>query len=186
MLQTIKELMVPIDNYVTVNEDITVGEALTVLQQIRDKYQTEGRQYKPRQLIVLDKDNRVVGRLDQMDVVISLEPKYRTKRGTEAIKHISASGISPELLTEMMQWYSLWGETFEERCKKVITMSVKDCMRSPRRDEYIAEGESMETAVHHMVMGRHIALLVTRNDEVVGILRLSDIFDQIAHLATSR
>ena len=99
--------------------------------------------------------------------------------------HPRNTGISPELLREMMQWYSLWGESFEERCKKVITISVKDCMRSPRRDEYIAESESLETAVHHMVMGRHMALLVTLNDQVVGILRLSDIFDQIAYIASS-
>ena len=185
MHETITELMIPIENYVTVYEDVTVGEAIKVLQKIRDKYQTEGKQYKPRQLVVLDSDNKVVGRLNQMDVVSSLEPKYRSEPGDEAIKHISSSGISPTLLKEMMQWYSLWGESFSDRCKKVITMSVKDCMRLPRRDEYIAESESLETAVHQMVMGRHTALLVTRKDQVVGFLRLSDVFDQIAHIAAS-
>jgi len=183
MRQTIAELMVSIENYVTVYEDVTVGEALRVLVKIRDKYQAEGKEYKPRQLVVLDKDNRVVGMLNQMDVVSSLEPKYRTSSGDQAIKHISASGISPLLLKEMMQWYSLWGESFSDRCKKVITMNIKDCMRSPRQDEYIAERESLETAVHQMIMGRHTALLVTRDDQVIGILRLSDIFDQIAHIA---
>jgi len=185
MLQTIKELMIPVESYVTVYEDVTVGEAIKVLQKVREKYQAEGKQYKPRQLIVLSKDNQIVGRLNQMDVVASLEPKYRTRTGDDTIKHISASGISPAVLKEMIQWYSLWGESFTDRCKDIIKMSVKDCMRTIRSDEYIAENESLETAVHHMVMGHNLMLLVTRNDEVVGILRLSDIFDQIVHTATS-
>lgn len=183
MLQTIKELMIPIESYVTVYEDVTVGEAIKVLEKVREKYQAEGKQYKPRQLIVLNKDNQIVGRLNQMDVVSSLEPKYRTRTGDDAIKHISASGISPALLKEMMQWYSLWGESFIDRCKDVTKMSVKDCMRTIQRIEYIAESDSLETAVHQMVMGRNTMLMVTRNDEVVGILRLSDIFDQITQIS---
>jgi len=182
-MQTVKDLMIPIEKYVTVPDDTTVGEAIRVLQKIRDLYEAEGREYKPRHLIVLDKKNRVVGRLSQMDVVISLEPKYRTEHGDEAITHTSASGLSPELIKDMIRWYSLWGETFEERCQKVVKMSVRDCMKSPRKDEYIKDHESLEAAVHQMVMGRQTSLLVVHDQQVIGILRLSDVFDRIAHTA---
>lgn len=181
-MQSVKDLMLPIENYVTVHEDTSVAEAIRVLEKMRDKYEAEGREYRPRQLVVLDRQNRVVGRLDQMDVVTSLEPKYRTEPGSEAIKHISASGLSPELLKDLMRWYSLWGESFEERCRKVLKMTVQDCMHKPRRDEYVTQEESLETAVHQMVLGRHSSLLVTSKDAVIGILRLSDVFDQISRI----
>jgi len=185
-MQTVKELMVPIEKYVTVQEDITVQEAINTLETIRNRYQIEGTEYKPRQLIVLDRENRVVGRLSQMDVVMSLEPKYKSKHGDQAIAHTSASGLSPDLLKEIMQWYALWGESFDERCRKVLNMLVRNCMKAPRRDEYINENESLEVAVHQIVMGRHQSLLVMRDESVVGILRLSDIFDHIAEAARSK
>lgn len=180
MIQTVKDLMLPVDHYVTVQEDTTISDAIKILEKMRHIFESEGKEYRPRQLIVLDRQNRVVGRLTQLDVVTSLEPKYRSEQGDEAIKHISASGLSPELLKNMMRWYSLWGESFDDRCSKVARMNVKDCMRPPRRDEYIDENEALETAVHQLVLGRHSALMVTRKDEVVGFLRLSDVFDQIA------
>ena len=34
--------------------------------------------------------------------------------------------------------------------------------------------------MHKLAAGRHQSLLVTRNDGVVGILRLTDVFEQIA------
>lgn len=181
-MQLVKDLMLPIENYVTVHEDTSVAEAIRVLEKMRDQYEAEGREYRPRQLVVLDRQNRVVGKLDQMDVITSLEPKYRTEPGSEAIKHISTSGLSPELLKDLMRWYSLWGESFEERCRKVLQMTVQDCMHKPRRDEYVKEEESLETAVHQMVLGRHPSLLVTSKDTVIGILRLSDVFEQISRV----
>jgi len=59
-------------------------------------------------------------------------------------------------------------------------MKVKDCMFSVRSDEYVKEDDTLETAIHQLVMGNHRSLLVTREDSIVGVLRLSDIFQQIA------
>lgn len=182
-MQTVKDLMVSVDSYVTVPEETSVGEAIKVLEKVRRRYQEEGKEYKPRQLIVLDRANRVVGMLSQRDVVMALEPKYKTERGDEAVSYTSAAGLSPELLKSMMKWYSLWGESFDERCRRVIRMPVKECMHVPRRDEYIAEDERLETAIHQIVMGGSRSLLVTRSNQVVGILRLSDVFEQIARTA---
>jgi len=182
-MQSVQELMVPVDSYVTVPDGTTVGEAIRILEKVRHKYQSEGKEYKPRQLIVLDSQNRVVGMLSQRDVVVALEPKYKTEQGDEAIAHTSQAGLSPELLKSMMKWYSLWGESFDARCQKVIRMTVKECMHIPRRDEYITENEQLEAAIHQMVMGGSRSLLVTRGDNVVGILRLSDVFEQVSRAA---
>jgi len=185
-MEKVKDIMIPVREYVTVDEDMSIREAIAMLESMRRIYQTEGKEYRPRQLIVLDRENRVKGMLGQIDIVMSMEPKYQTMRRDEGIDHISASGLSPELLRSMMQSYSLWGESFETRCRKVINMKVKECMRSPTRGEYIEETESLETAIHQIVMGRHMSLLVSRGQEVVGILRLSDIFNQIALACTDK
>ena len=179
-MEIVKDLMIPIEQYATVNQDMTVREAIEALGTAQEKYQFQEGNYKHRALLVLNNEDQVVGKLSHLDIVMNMEPKYRTQKGSEAIAHTAASGLSPTLLKSIMSWYSLWGESFEERCQRVINMKVKDCMYTPRNDEYVQESDSLEVAVHQLVMGRHQSLLVTNGSKIVGILRLTDIFQQVA------
>jgi CBS domain-containing protein len=56
---------------------------------------------------------------------------------------------------------------------------VKDCMHTPGNDEYVQQSDSLELAVHQLVMGHHQSLLVTDGERVVGILTLTDVFEGI-------
>ena len=179
---TVGELMVPIECYATVDEEATIGKAIGVLAQARARQAAEGGDYRYRGLVVLDKQGQVVGKLSQRDIIMNLEPKYRTKKGSEAIAHTATAGFSPALLKSMIDWYSLWEESLEQKCQKALTMKVKDCMHTPRNDEYVNESESLEVAIHQLVMGHHQHLLVTRNREIIGILRLVDVFEQITEI----
>ena len=49
----------------------------------------------------------------------------------------------------------------------------------PTEGEYIDESASLGEAIHQLVMGRHQSLLVTREKDIVGILRLTDVFKYI-------
>jgi CBS domain containing-hemolysin-like protein len=53
-------------------------------------------------------------------------------------------------------------------------------MCAASNDECVLENELLEVAMHKLATGRHQSLLVTRDDGVVGILRLTDVFEQIA------
>ena len=52
-------------------------------------------------------------------------------------------------------------------------------MYTPSEGEYVDEDATLGQAMHQLVMGHHHSLLVTRKDEIVGILRLSDVFAKI-------
>ncbi|MBW1837426.1 MAG: CBS domain-containing protein, partial [Deltaproteobacteria bacterium] len=54
-----------------------------------------------------------------------------------------------------------------------------DFIQAPSEDEYIDENATLGEAVHQMVVSPYHSLLVTSGDEVVGILRLSDVFAKI-------
>ena len=41
------------------------------------------------------------------------------------------------------------------------------------------ENATLAEAIHILVMGHHQSLLVTRGDEIVGILRLTDVFSAV-------
>ena len=47
-------------------------------------------------------------------------------------------------------------------------------------DEVIEATATLDQAAHQIVMGHHQSLLVTEKGKVVGILRLSDLFAEVA------
>ena len=54
-------------------------------------------------------------------------------------------------------------------------------MQTPTEGEIIDQEASLETAVMQLVTGRHISLLVTRDKEIIGILRMTDAFAAVFH-----
>ena len=55
-------------------------------------------------------------------------------------------------------------------------------MRAPSEGEYIDENATLGEATHQLVAYPYHSLLVTSGEEVVGILRLSDVFTKICDL----
>lgn len=178
-MEIVKDLMVPVEECVTVNQEMTVREAIQILEKAQEKQRAKGGAYQYRALLVLNEENQVVGKLSHLDIVKNMEPKYRSQKGSEAIAHIYAAGFSPALLKSMMQRYSYWDESFERRCQEVLSVKVKDCMHPPGNDEYLQQSDSLELAVHQLVMGHHQSLSVTDGDCIVGILTLTDVFEGI-------
>ena len=55
-------------------------------------------------------------------------------------------------------------------------------MYTPTEGEYVNENDSLDVAIHRLVMGRHQSLLVTKDDDIKnisGILRKTDIFIEV-------
>ena len=98
-MEIVKDLMIPIEQYTTVNQDMTVREAIEALEAAQEKYQIQEGNYKHRALLVLNNEGQVVGKLSHLDIVMNMEPKYRSQKGSEAIAHTAASGLSPALST---------------------------------------------------------------------------------------
>ncbi len=54
-------------------------------------------------------------------------------------------------------------------------------MQTPSEGEFIEQDASLEMAVMQLVTGLHISLLVIRDKEIIGILRMSDAFAAVFH-----
>lgn len=172
-MQTIKvkDLMIPLAEYATVSEDATLYDAVIALEETQR--QVEGAHERHWSILVLDKANRVVGKISEWAVLWSIEPRYEQIGN---IRETSRYGFSPDFIRSMMEHYELWRKPFDNLCQRAARMSVKDIMRSPTEAEYISEDASLDEAVHQIVMGRHRSTLVKRGDTIVGVLRSSDVF----------
>ena len=173
---TVKDLMVPLSRYATVSEEATLGEAVKSLKMAQKEFdQTRD---KHRAILITDKDNRIVGKLSQLDVIRALEPKYMK---IDNPKSLSRFGFSQDYLKYTLKEHHLWENALDDICKKATKLIVKNFMYTPTEGEYVKENTSLSEAIHQLVMGRHQSLLVTRGEEIMGILRLTDVFREISN-----
>jgi CBS domain-containing protein len=177
---TVKDLMVPLSRYATVSEEATLGEAVKSLKMAQKEFdQTRD---KHRAILITDKDNRIVGKLSQLDVIRALEPKYMK---IDNPKSLSRFGFSQDYLKYTLKEHHLWENTLEDICKKATKLIVKHFMYSPTEGDFVEENASLSEAIHQLVMGHHQSLLVTKGKDIVGILRLTDVFREISNKISS-
>jgi len=175
---TVNELMVPLSEYATVSEDATLYEAVLALEKAQEKFEDKHTRYRHRAILILDKNRNVVGKLSQLDVLKALEPKYQDMlegRGSQRF------GFSRQFMKSMLQQYHLFANPLEDICRKAGEKNVKEFMYAPGEGEYVEDNASLDQAIHQLVMGHHQSLLVTRDEKIVGILRLTDVFAAVFH-----
>jgi CBS domain-containing protein len=175
--KTVRDLMVPLAEYAAVSEDATLFDAVLALEAAEGKY--DQRRDKHRAILVLDKTGHVVGKLSQWDVIKGLEPSYET---IGDFTSTSRMGFSPEFIKSLIKNYGLWDRPLRHLCGKAAQKKVKTIMYKPSEGEYVREEASLNEGIHQLIVGHHQSLLVTRDKEIVGVLRLSDVFREICHM----
>ncbi len=169
----VKDLMVPIDEYAVVAENATLAEALKALDSAQKKLPAG----KPphRAVLVKNAAGKVVGKLGHHGFLEALEPKYHTLGDVDKL---SRAGVSREVMDMMRQNFSFWQDDLDLTCRRAHNIRIKDVMKTV---EYsIEENASLAETIHLLIMWQVLSLLVTRDNQVVGILRLSDLFAEIA------
>jgi len=171
----VREIMVSLSEYATVSEDATLFEAVMTLEKAQEKY--EQSLYPHRAILIYNKKNKITGKISQLDVLRALEPKY--EKIIES-RSLSRFGYSNKFLESIFNQYNLWENPLNDLCRKAGKLKVKNFMTIPAESEYITEDRNLDEAIHKFVMGNYQSLLVTREKEIVGILRLTDIFREIS------
>jgi len=172
---TVKDLMVPLSEYVTVPKGSTLSEAVQALEKARQEHTLS--RYKHRAVLILDGNGRVIGKLSQLDVLRGIEPDSGKMAKLEDIRRY---GFSRNYINRQREQHRLESGIVEVLGKDATNLRVEDFMQASSEGEYVEEDTSLHTAIHQLVNGTHLSLLVTREKEIVGILRMSDVFVTVA------
>ncbi len=171
-----KDLMVPLSEYATVAVGSTLHEAVLALEKAQEEFREN--RCAHRAVLILDKDKQVVGKLSQLDFLRAMV--WKDKQAGEA-GDISKFGFSSKAIVFHMERNRVESVSGEEILSTAAKSRVEDYMQTLSEGEYIDENTSMDTAVHQLTTGLHLSLLVTRGEEIVGVLRLSDVFAAAIH-----
>lgn len=171
--QTVKELMMPLSEYALVPRSATLKEALRIMRETRKRL--VGERHGPRAVLVVDDQKRVVGQLGHLDILRALEPKYSHMGDLDLL---SRAGVSDQLVRSLMDNMKLWESTLDDACRRAAAQPVAHLMQPIA--ESIAADASVSEAIHKVLLSQSMRLLVTENDQVVGVLRLADLVADVA------
>lgn len=166
--------MVPLSEYATVSQEATLHDAVLALDDAQKKYSRQT--YLHRAILVLDDNGQAIGKLSQWDIIKAIEPRYNDITDSTSITRF---GFSADFIRSIIKSQGLWQKPLDNLCEKASQIKVQDVMYTPAEGEFVKEEASLDEAIHQLVMGHHQSLLVTRGPEVVGILRLTDVFSEI-------
>ena len=171
---TVKDLMVSLEDYATVSEDATLFEAVMMLENAQKKFDQD--RYHHRAILVYDRNGKIVGKVGQLDVLKSLEPKYADN---DKLKRLDRFGMDAAFIRNLVNQYDYLKKPMQDICEKAAEVKVKNVMHTPTAGEFVDENANLNQAILQLLVGKHQSLLVTRGNDIVGILRLTDVFKEI-------
>ena len=167
------DVMLPLEEYAVVSEDDTLYNAFITLEKAQEK-RTPGRQ-KHRAVLVRNNKNEIVGKLGHLGFLKALEPGYRHLGQLDIV---SKAGLTKEFITSMMKNFDLLQDDLDDIRNRTKTIKIKEVMRP--MTEQVDVNDTINEAIHKIIMWQVLSCLVTKGDKVVGILRLSDLFDEVS------
>ena len=170
----VREVMVPIGEYATVPQEANLYEAVIALEKAQNAFDPQ--KHKHSAILVLDERQKVVGKITMFQVLVALEPRY-TQLEAEGV--LTRLGHSHGLIEDLLKDHALWSEPLQFICNRAAQLKVTDFMETPSDGAFIDQNASMDKAIHQLVAYRIQSLIVTSGEEVVGILRLADVFSAI-------
>jgi CBS domain-containing protein len=164
----VRDVMIPTEEYTTVSDQATVGEAIEALAGSLLKEKT-GKSIGHRSVLVFDAQQRPVGLLTFRGLIRALEPRL----------------LDPEKIPgQTLPWVEdppsiVWDGFFTQLVHKEAGKKVKEIMRPIKLITVEADAPLMK-AVHLMIRHEISSLPVVEQDTVVGIVRINEIFLEVA------
>ena len=172
-IRRVKDLMLPLSEYAVASQEATLLDVIEVLEEAQKKL-PPGKQ-PHRAVLLKDEKGNIVGKIGQLAFLKALEPKYNVLGD---LKMLSRAGLGSDFISSMMQHYQLFQDDLALILKRASGIRAKEVMHPV--EENIGEDASISEAIHKIVMLQTLSMLVTRKHEVVGLIRLSDLFEEIA------
>lgn len=171
----VEDLMLSLEEYATISSECTIKEALQALDESQVGLVIGG--YRQRAILVLDRGGKVVGKLSHWAILRSLEPKY-LKNGD--LYSLSRAGLTNKFIESMQETFASLSGSLAAMCRAAARLKVKDAMVPINVS--IDKEEPLVRAIDTLILNHAQSLPVTSGGTVVGVLRLSDVFDVVKNM----
>jgi CBS domain-containing protein len=173
--RTVRDAMLKLEEYAVVSEEANLLDALRTLEESQE--QLSGGRHPHRAVLVKNDEGRIVGKLGHVAFLKALEPHYDEMADVGAMARAAMTG---KFMSSIMDDMALWQQDLSTYIARAKDTKVKHVMHpaTVRVDVDAPIGE----AIHKLVISQTLSLLVTKEDRVVGVIRLSDVFHIISKI----
>jgi CBS domain-containing protein len=130
----------------------------------------------PRLVAVRSQDGAVAGILGMVDLLRGLNPKYADKG---FFSDMAEHGVGSDMLGMLVEQYTLSPESLGAITHTAATNTVESLLGPPSADENIDAQATLDVAIDLMVLKRRDYLLVTRDQETIGVVDAVSVFDAL-------
>lgn len=170
----VSDLMIPLKGYKIVPEDLPLYEAIKIL--LEGENDSNGMSLHPaRAVLVKNKHGKIIGQIGHLDFLKALESKYNLMGDLDIL---ARADISSDFLDSMVANFGFWHDNLDILCSRSAKVPVGSIMRPIR--ESIEDTAPLIDAIHKLIMWQSMRVLVTHDSEVVGVLRLADVFTEVS------
>jgi CBS domain-containing protein len=156
----IKDLMIPLEDYPHIPYWFTLRQAMAIVREATLKF--EGA-FEPRAVLVFDEKYQLMGMLTLRDIIKGLEPRF--------LQETSLVKMDPSLAV-------LMGDHLGPDMRQASQRPVSEVM-SPI--QVTVDGSAPMGKALYLMIKENVGLLpVIQDNKVAGMIRLSDLFNEIA------
>jgi CBS domain-containing protein len=156
----VKDLMIPLEDYPHIPYWFTLRQAMAIVREAAIKFEGS---FEPRAVLVFDEKYQLMGILTLRDIIKGLEPRFLTE--TNLIK------MDPSLTV-------LMGDLLGPQMKEHSQRPVSEVM-SPI--QVTVDGNAPIVKALYLMIKENVGLMpVIQDSKVAGMIRLSDLFGEIA------
>ncbi|MBD3333162.1 CBS domain-containing protein [candidate division GN15 bacterium] len=168
----VRDVMIRLEQYPVISTDATLLDAVVALEAAQ---QALGSDRQPhRAVLVADENSKIVGKIGQLTFLKSLQPQVDLAEDEE---RLARAGVSEDLLSTVKKHARELELNLSDICAHASAIRARDVM--VKTTHSIDVSAPLADAVHRLVQWQQLSLLVTEQSRVVGIIRLSDLFELI-------
>jgi CBS domain-containing protein len=158
----VKDLMIPLEDYPHIPYWFSLRQAMAIIREASIKFEGS---FEPRAVLVFDEKYQLMGMLTLRDIIKGLEPRF--------LKETNLVKMDPSLTV-------LLGDLLGPNLKEASQRPVSEVM-SPI--QATVDGDAPVVKALYLMIKENVGLMpVIQDNKVAGMIRLSDLFGEIAQL----
>jgi CBS domain containing-hemolysin-like protein len=173
MRTRVGDIMMSLRDYAVVFEEATLLEALEALRASVEKLPPDKQPH--RAVLVQDRRGEIIGKVHHFAFLRALVPD---RRSVSNLAVLDRAGVGDDLRESSMRTLDLLTSDLVNICERARSVRVRDFYTSTTVS--IQESASLSEAIQSFLSHQTLSLLVRRGEKTVGILRLSDLFDELS------
>lgn len=166
----VKDAYIKVDDYPNISDNAPIGHAIHIMHHVLED------QSKYRTILVLDDDDHLKGYLSLRDLIRAVGPDYLHKKRPDVKGHqpFNFEGLGQDLTALSL----IWQDGFTLKMHDGLSKPVSEYMTL--MEDQVSLDDPIAKCLYIMLLHDLLILPVVDDEQVVGVIRLVDLFERIA------